>query len=145
MAASTALVNWNISDGTTTFNPFDSTIDGGAFLTWGSIGGGVSQITSISPNLLFDDIGADISLVVTAGLLSEQFFDPPGGFYLNGIATTPTMPDVFNTAVLLLLGLAGLAGANLSFRRARRSLPPDLTCNSAGSGMNLSLASSPGI
>jgi len=128
VAASTALVNWSISDGSTTFTPSDSNIDGGAFLTWGSIGGGVSQITSINPTLLFDDVTAGSSLVVTAGSLSEQFFDPPGAFYLNGVGPTSSVPDVSNTVVLLMIGFAGLAGFNLSFRRAQtnasRSIRP---------------------
>jgi hypothetical protein len=141
MAASTSLlVNWNISDGSTTFNRSDSTIDGGAFLTWGSIGGGVSQITLISPNLLFDDFGVNRSLVVTAGSLSEQFFDPSGGFYLNGIAPTSTVPDISNTAVLLCFGLAGLAGFNLSFRRARRSLLVNPTNSPGCPGVSVSRA-----
>ena len=138
VAASTAtILDWNISDGSTTFTPSDSNIDGGAFLTWGSIGGGVSQITSINPTLLFDDVTAGSSLVVTAGSLSEQFFDPPGAFYLNGIAPTSSVPDVSNTVVLLLIGLAGLAGFNLSFRRARRSLAAQSNSGPDASGMNV--------
>lgn len=141
VAASTAtILDWNISDGSTTFNPSDSTIDGGAFLTWGSIGGGVSQITSISPTLLFDDITAGSSLVVTADSLSTQFFDPPGGFYLNGVGPASTVPDVSNTAVLLWIVLAGLAGFNLRLRRARRSLPVNPASSHGCSGVSVSRA-----
>ncbi len=125
VAASTAIVGWSISGGIyTSYTKSDSVFYAGAptaFLTWGSIGGGVSEITSISPDLFFAANSGGTELDITAGSIIELGDDLSGGFYLNGITSTSTVPDVFNTAVLLLIGLAGLAGFNLSFRRASRS------------------------
>ena len=124
VAASTAIVDWSISDGslTYTYTPSDSVLSGGAFLTWGSIGGGVSQITSISPDIFIFQAPGPQVLTITADSITENF-DPGGGFYLNGITPGSTVPDVFNTAGLLGIGLAGLAGFNLRFRHSRRGLP----------------------
>lgn len=142
VAASTAIVGWSISGGSySIYNRSDSVFYAPAptaFLTWGSIGGGVSQITSISPDLFFAAESGGTELDITAGSINEIPDDPLGGFYLNDITSTSTVPDLFNTAGLLMLGLAGLAGFNLSFRRVRRSLPPPNLISSPGSsGMSV--------
>ena len=128
VAASTAIVSWVINSGTRTYDTTDSFMPDGLtqFLTWGSIGGGASQITSISPQLdIVEHIGGG-DLDIHAGSIIETT-DPSGGFYLNGITPSTSssgssVPDISNTAVLLWFGLAGLAGFNLSFR-ARRFAP----------------------
>jgi len=118
VAASTAIVNWNISGGSQPYTGGDSFIfDSAALLTWGS------SITSISPTLQIQLDDNTFSLLIAPGSISEKTLARPtvsgaaGSFILNG----STVPDAFNTAVLLGIGLVGLAGFNLNFRRARRS------------------------
>ena len=113
VAASTAIVSWNISGGSQTYTPADSFIvDPGALLTWGS------SITTISPTL---QIGLDSSpgtLFIDQASMLEQFPDSAGTWNLRG----STVPDASNTAVLLCFGLAGLAVCYPFCLRARRSL-----------------------
>ncbi len=127
VAASTAIVGWSISDGHITWNPSDSWITDGSteFLTWGSVAGGASQITLITPFVnstlfILEFVGGG-SLSITADSITENF-DPGGGFYLNGVTPGSTVPDSFNTAGLLGIGLAGLALFYSGILRARRRL-----------------------
>ena len=113
VAASTAIVSWNISGGSQTYTPGDSSIlDPAALLTWGS------SITSISPTLQIGLNSSPGTLFIDQGSMLEQFPDSAGTFNLRG----STVPDASNTAVLLCFGLAGLAVFYPSFLRARRNL-----------------------
>ena len=86
----------------------------------------------------------DVSLTSSSTLLHLTFQDigSDSSGYLDDISVTDVtpagVPDAASTAGLLMLGLAGLAGFNLSFRRARRSFPVNPANSPGCSGMNVS-------